>query len=431
MESPEEPRSRLALLLSKLPPMSSHERSVLAATCLSSLGSFYTMTISGFALPQIQRGLSIPDSEVGSLVALLRFGALFSIVLAAMADRFGRRRVLIATVACCALCNLATAFAQSGMSFAWLQFLARFFLGGQILLAGVVITEELSARNRGFGMGLLFALGGMGGALTLLVYAFIDQIPYGWRSLFAIGGFGLLLVPWLLRSLNETRRFSDLQNGLSKENAHNSALQPFRDIVGEHGLRLAALVGVVTPIWIMGEPGSVFVSKHLQDELGFAPAQVGLLVAATGIAAPLGNILSGTLSDRFGRRPITILISLVLSTGMAIFYSDSGIIATALGLSLLMMSLGSLGVLHSSLSTELFPTRLRSTAAGISNSVGTIGSSLGLWLVSVLYGTTGSNPTSMIWLLVLTPISPLILLFIPETAQRELEEISSDEHPAS
>ncbi|MBW2698582.1 MAG: MFS transporter, partial [Deltaproteobacteria bacterium] len=128
--------------------MTSHERSVLAATCLSSLGSFYTMALTAFALPQIQSGLAISEDEVGSLFALLRFGALFSLVLAVLADRMGRRRLLIAVVAGCALCNIATAFAQSGLQLAWLQFGSRLFLGGQVLLAGVVVSEELSAENR-------------------------------------------------------------------------------------------------------------------------------------------------------------------------------------------------------------------------------------------------------------------------------------------
>ena len=58
----------------------------------------------------------------------------------------------------------------------------------------------------------------------------------------------------------------------------------------------------------------------------------------------------------------------------------------------------------------------------------TIGASLGLWLVSLLYDVTGSHAASNSWLLVLTPIAPLmIVLFLPETAGRELEEIASDE----
>ena len=187
--------------------MSSHERRVLAATCVSSLGSFYTLAVTAFALPQIQRGLSIPESEVGSLFALLRFGTLFSLALAVLADRMGRRRLLIASVAGCALCNLATAFTPSGLALAWLQLGARCFLGAQILLAVVVVSEELSADNRGWGLGVLSAVGGLGGAVTVLVYAFVDKVPYGWRFLFVVGSFGLLCVPWLWSSLQETRRF--------------------------------------------------------------------------------------------------------------------------------------------------------------------------------------------------------------------------------
>jgi putative MFS transporter len=408
-------------------PLSSHERSVLAATCLSSLGSFYTMAVTAFALPQIQRGLSIPEDELGSLLALLRFGTLFSLVIAVLADRVGRRRLLIISVAGCALCNLATAFAPSGLALAWLQLGARCFLGGQVLLAAVVVSEELSAENRGWGLGLLTAVGGLGGALTLLVYAFVDYLPYGWRFLFVVGSFGLLCVPWLWRSLKETQRFSDHQGDRDASADTGPAWQPLRDIVRLHGWRLAALIAVVVPVALILEPGTMFVSKHLQDDLGYSPGEVGLLMAACGIATPLGNMLSGTLSDRFGRKPVTIVMSLFLSLSLVLFYSGTGAVAQILGLALLFMSLGSLMVLHTALATELFPTAFRSTAAGVREAVGTVGASIGLGILTLLYGVTGSHSVSITWLLLLTPISPFILLFMPETAGRELEEIAPDQ----
>lgn len=399
---------------------------MLAATCISSLGSFYTMAVTGFALPQIQRGLSIPEDELGSLFALLRLGALFSLVLAVSADRVGRRRLLIASVAGCALCNLATAFAPTGLALAWLQLGARCFLGGQTLLAGVVVSEELSADNRGWGLGILSAVGGLGGALALLVFAFVDQLPYGWRFLFVVGSFGLLSVPWLWRGLQETRRFSDRQSHRDVSSADESAWHPLRDIVRLHGWRLAALLGVIAPVSLIMEPGSVFVSKHLQDGLDYSPAGVGLLMAVCGIATPLGNMLSGTISDRFGRRPVTILMSLLLSLAVALFYNGTGTVAVASGLALLFLCIGGLMVLHAALATELFPTAFRSTAAGVREVIATMGASLGLGILSLLYGATGSHSVSITWLLLLTPIAPLILLFIPETARRELEEIAPD-----
>jgi len=406
--------------------LTSHERGVLVATCLSSLGSFYTMAVTGFALPQIQRGLSIPEDELGSLFALIRFGTFFSLLVAVFADRVGRRRLLIASVAGCAVCNVATAFAQSGLTLAWMQLGARFFMGAQILLAAVVVSEELAAENRGWGLGILSAVGGLGGALTILVYVFVEQLPFGWRSLYVVGGFGLLSVPWLWRRLQETRRFSDQQSQLDPNAANGPAWQPLRDIIRLHGWRLAALVGVVAPVSVILEPGTAFVSKHLQDDLGYTPAGVGLLMAVCGIATPLGNMVAGSVSDRFGRKPVAILMSLLLSVAVALFYKGTGAVAVAVGLALVFMSFGSLLVLHSALATELFPTAYRSTAAGVREAVATVGASLGLGLLTLLYAATGSHPASISWLLLLTPISPLILLFIPETAGRELEEIAPD-----
>ena len=403
---------------------------MLAATCLSSLGSFYTLAVTALALPQIQRGLSIPEEELGSLFALLRFGTLFSLALAVLADRMGRRRLLIASVAGCALCNLATAFAPSGPALAWLQLGARCFLGGQILLAVVVVSEELSAENRGWGLGLLSAVGGLGGAVTVLAYAFVEHLPYGWRSLFVVGSFGLLCVPWLWRSLQETQRFSDHRGQVDVGSADAPPWAPLRDIVRLHGWRLAALVGVIAPLAVILEPGSVFVSKHLQDGLGYSPGEVGLLIAVCGIATPLGNMLAGTISDRFGRRPVTVLVSLLLSVAIAVFYKGSGAVAVAVGLALIFLTLGGIMVLHAALATELFPTGFRSTAAGLREAVTTVGASLGLWTLSLLYGATGSYPASITWVLLLTPISPLIVLLIPETARRELEEIAPDRQQA-
>jgi len=383
------------------------------------------MAVTGFALPQIQRGLAIPEREVGALFALLRIGTLLALALAVSADRRGRRLLLVVSVAGCALANVATGFARGGWDFAAMQLVARCFLGGQVLLAGVVVSEELSAARRGRGLGILSAVGGMGGALALLAFVFVDWLPSGWRALFVVGGFGLCCVPWLWRSLTETRRFRAHRQE-ARDAPDAPAWQPLRDIVFRHGWRLVALIGVVAPIALVLEPASTFVSKHLQDDLGYAPAAVGMLMGACGIATPLGNMLSGTVSDRLGRKPVTIVASLVLAVAVALFYGDTGPVARTVGLGLLFFAIGALMVLHTALATELFPTGLRSTAAGLREAVATVGAAAGLAILSLLYGMTGSHAASMTWMLLVTPISPAVLLFLPETASRDLDEIALD-----
>ncbi|MCH2185375.1 MFS transporter [Myxococcota bacterium] len=419
----------MSSLLSSLRGLSKHERSVLAATCLSSLGSFYSMAVAAFALPQIQSGLAIPEEEVGELFALIRVGAVFSLFLGVLADRLGRRRLLIASVAGCALFNIATAFAQEGWVLAWLQLGSRFFMAGQILLAGVVVSEELKAENRGLGLGLLSAIGGLGGALTLLVYAFVDDLPYGWRSLFVVGGFGLLWVPWLLGSLSETRRFTAHHADSQAASRSDSAEAGPPDLsmgegFAEYRWRFLALVAIVLPVWIIAEPGSFFVSKHLQDGLDFSPGGVSLMIGLCGAATPLGNLLSGVLSDRFGRKPATIGVCLMLSVAIGLFYNANGTVVLGLGLGLIFLGIGSLMVLQAALATELFPTGLRSSASGVREAFATIGAAAGLYGLGALYGVTQSHPDSITWLLVLTPIAPIALLFVPETAGRNLEDIA-------
>jgi hypothetical protein len=91
-----------------------------------------------------------------------------------------------------------------------------------------------------------------------------------------------------------------------------------------------------------------------------------------------------------------------------------------------MMACGvAVDVLFGALGSELFPTSYRSTASGVRAAVGTVAGSAGLWLESWLYPMAGSHAAAITWMLGLVWIAPLVvLLLLPETAGRELEEIS-------
>ena len=127
----------------------------------------------------------------------------------------------------------------------------------------------------------------------------------------------------------------------------------------------------------------------------------------------IGNIISGLV----GGGVLGQIVTLLLPSLMAAVQSGD-------------VSIGGIMVLHTTLATELFPTAFRSTAAGVREAVATVGASAGLWILGLLYGATGSHAASITWILLVTPIAPIVLLFVPETARRELEEIAPDEVPA-
>ena len=73
----------------------------------------YDMTLISIALPDIQASFDIAEEDLGKVVAVGRLGALPAILLALVADRLGRRRLLVFTMVGLSIASLATAFATS------------------------------------------------------------------------------------------------------------------------------------------------------------------------------------------------------------------------------------------------------------------------------------------------------------------------------
>ena len=147
----------------------------------------YDFMVLNLALSQIQVGLGVAEGDIGSVVAYTRLGVIPALLLALVADRVGRRRLLLITVVGFTVCTSLTAFARDINEFTGLQILARMFINAEEMLAIVVIAEELGANNRGFGLGVLAAMGSLGAGLAAVVFGFVDMLPYGWRSLYLVG----------------------------------------------------------------------------------------------------------------------------------------------------------------------------------------------------------------------------------------------------
>ncbi len=85
------------------------------------------------------------------MLSFVRSGALLALLIVPFADRFGRRRVLLATIVGYTVMTALTALAPNAETFVALQFLARTFAVAEALLATVVIVEEFAPENRALG----------------------------------------------------------------------------------------------------------------------------------------------------------------------------------------------------------------------------------------------------------------------------------------
>jgi len=410
---------------SKPPPcVTSQHWQVLGALGATYLFNAYDLGVLNMALPQIQAGLGVPETQVGLLAGIVRLGVVPALALTMFADRLGRRRLLLVTIVGFSLCTVLTSFCRSAGEFIVLQFLARLFIYAQEMLAIVVITEELDAGARGWGIGMLIAFGGLGHGLAAAVFSTVDYLPYGWRALYFVGVAPLLLFVWMRGVLTETRRFSVYR--LESDPVAGTWFGPMRELTRRYPRRVAALTAALFPVAIAGGTIVQFQSKFLQAERGYTPAQVSVLFLAGGVLAIGGGLLCGRASDRFGRLRV-LSAAIVVNTAAAVcFYRGAGTAVPLAWVGVIFTQFG-IDALFAALGSELFATSHRSTASGVRSMVATLGIAAGLACEGLLYtffGSHGSAVSAMAGCALLGPV--FLLWLVPETAGRELEEIAAE-----
>jgi putative MFS transporter len=411
--------------LGRAPVLTRHQWQVLGVLGAANLIDSYDLGILGLALPQIQTGLGVAEDDIGGLMAVIRLGVLPAILLTVVADGVGRRRLLLLTILGFTLCTALTALARDAREFMLLQVLARVFIAAEGMLAIVVVVEEFDAGTRGWGLGMLGAMGAFGHGLASIVFSVVNRLPYGWRALYFAGVLPLLLLAWFRRTLRETRRFQEQRERRPRARGWQ-ALQPIRHLVQMYPGRIVALGAAVFPASFTIGVALTFTSKFLQQAHGYSPANVAAMYLTVGIVAPIGSVVAGRLGDRLGRKAMMIIGLLLNAAAIGAFYNASGAwVPMVWGVAVLTVAV--LEVLFGALGTELFPTSYRSTASGVRVVVATLGGAFGLWLEGQLYTFAGSHAAAISWMLLATPIAPLVVgLCLPETANQELEVISPE-----
>ncbi|SVB53512.1 uncharacterized protein METZ01_LOCUS206366, partial [marine metagenome] len=167
------------------------------------LGTVITQTIT-FAADEFDRG----DTAQGVTLATVRLGIIVTLAVVALADRRGRRRLLIAT-ALLAVAITALGALSPGLWFlGGTQLVGRGLTTGMGILIGVFAAEELPRGSRAYGVSVLALSAALGAGMAVWVLPVADIDPRAWRAVYLVP---LLAVPGLVaigRRLPESRRFT-------------------------------------------------------------------------------------------------------------------------------------------------------------------------------------------------------------------------------
>jgi AAHS family 4-hydroxybenzoate transporter-like MFS transporter len=377
----------------------------------------------GLAAPGIIATLHVAPRSFGLVFSAALLGLMLGAFgLGPVADRFGRRRILIGALVIIGVFTFATAYATSFQMLLALRFLAGVGLGGAMPSFISLGSEYVPRRLRAMLVGLLWAGFPLGGVVGGVLGSWL--IPaFGWQSLFYVGGvLPVLLAIVLLPALPESIGFLAAHDATDPKIATllgRITGQPpppgTRFILGEQrapGLPLRHLFtdgrspGTVLlwvayfGVFLMLVTNTAW-SPILLHAGGMAVAQAAIAMAAFNLGSVIGTCLVGLLISRFNPYHTLALLFVASALSFALIgQAAPGVLgSTALeGLTGLFLGAGSSGLI--AMTTLFYPTAMRSTGVGWAMGMGRFGSftgplAVGLmvgagWQIAATYGAVGA-----------------------------------------
>lgn len=419
-------KGRPPAILQPASSLEAHHWQLLWMLSAASFFEGYDLNIVIFALPHIRHSFGLSQSSAALWLSLVYLGALPAVVLARRADRHGRRRLLLATILGYTMATAATAVAPDVGAFAVCQFAARFFLAAEIALTWSMIAEELPREVRGFGFGWLATMDVLGAGFGSIIYgAVLAPLGVSWRWLYVIATPVLLAVVWLRRSLPESRFYLQV--------AEKGAWSSWRQIVGRPYRRSLLLVCVLAFLINLTAQALTYVVDFLESQRHLSTTAANLTLVAAGAIAIPTLLRAGSLSDRIGRRKVGCTFTMVLLSGLYLFFFVARGVPGLLG-SLTLVYVGTFGAwpAFGAYSSELFPTSLRALSNSTAGAFRVVGQCVSFLVAGVLIGQVGSLPRAVAFLAIGPLLAVvLVVVFFPETKGRRLDDISFLDVPAT
>ncbi|WP_024519176.1 MFS transporter [Bradyrhizobium sp. Tv2a-2] len=363
------------------------------------IDGFDTQAI-GYVAPALAQEWRLPRSAMGPVFSAGLFGLMIgALIFGTIADRIGRKRIIVLSTAAFGIATLLTVLAPDAPWLIALRFLTGLGLGGAMPNAVALISEFSPHRRRATMVMTMFAGFSIGAAVGgLLAAALIPAL--GWRSVFVVGGLApLLLVPILVRALPESIRFLALVGGRDREVAEllrriTPDMPPAADVrfVAQEprlsGLPVAHLfaekrAATTLLLWIvffMSLLDLYLLSNWLPtvlNDLGVSVSVAAAIGAMLQVGGVVGTFTLGRFIDRFSFRALalTYLCAAGAVAAIGITSHSTGLVTVAIFVAGFCIVGGQIA--SNALTATFYPTAIRSTGVGWALGIGRIGSIVG------------------------------------------------------
>ncbi|QYY28101.1 3-(3-hydroxy-phenyl)propionate transporter MhpT [Cupriavidus pinatubonensis] len=364
----------------------------------------------GVAAPRMAREFGLSVSEMGLAFSAGTFGLLPGAMLGGrLADRIGRKRVLIVATALFGIFSIATAHTVDFWSLLAIRVATGMGLGGAMPNLIAICSESVPARLRNTAVSIMYCGIPFGGAVAAVI-GILSAGDTGWRHIFYVGGFGPLLVVPLLLMLQDSRRFDPSHGESVKPPPVAWALFGERRAMATACIWISYFFTLIVLYFLLNWLPSLMVAN------GLSRPQAGVVQIVFNIGGGVGALGIGMLMDKGRPRAVVSGMYAGIIVALATLAAASGMTWMALGAFLAgLFVIGAQSVLYA-LAAAYYPMAVRGTGVGTAVAVGRLGSIAGPMLAGQLLAM-GKNASTIIGasipITIISAVAALLLLQRP------------------
>jgi len=361
----------------------STQRNVAFASFASWTLDAFDFFILVFVLSDIAANFNTKISEVSLAIMLtLAVRPIGALLFGRLAEKFGRRPILMVNIITFTIFELLSAWSPTLEWFLIFRVIYGVAMGGVWGVASSLAMETIPDRSRGLMSGVFQAGYPCGYLLASVIFGLFYSLV-GWRGMFLIGALPILLLPFIYFKVPESPVWL-----AARERKESSALMP---VLKSHWKLCVYLVLLMACFNFFSHGTQDLYPTFLKVQHGLEPHVISIIAICYNIAAMLGGVFFGALSEKIGRKKAMMIAAFLALPVLPLWAFSSGSWAVGIGAFLMQfMVQGAWGVVPTYL-TELVPANARAVLPGFVYQLGNLIASVNATLQSKIAEAHGNN----------------------------------------